>query len=82
MKRYAIVGIPNRDHADTVARYLPSNYEVIEIFDDHVVIEGEDRAGWTLDDYVIPRLGSGLYFAKEISQMTPLDEDVTDKDDA
>ena len=31
------------------------------------VIGGYDNAGWTLDGYVIPRLQSGLYFAKEVS---------------
>jgi hypothetical protein len=31
------------------------------------LIEGEDNAGWTLDGYVIPRLASGLIFAKEVS---------------
>lgn len=30
------------------------------------VIAGEDNAGWTFDDYVEPRLASGLIYAKEI----------------
>jgi hypothetical protein len=29
-------------------------------------ITGTDQAGWTLDDYVIPRLASGLIVAKEV----------------
>lgn len=65
MLRKAYVGIPNPTHAESVAAYLPNNYHVTEIHRTYVVIEGEDRAGWTLDDYVIPRLASGLYFTKE-----------------
>ena len=30
------------------------------------IIAGEDRAGWTLDDYVLPRLASGGYIGVEI----------------
>ena len=72
MIRTAIVrrsraGIPT---PETVARYLPSNYEVVgeytSVLGDAIVIEGEDRQGWTLDDYVIPRLASGLIFAAEV----------------
>lgn len=53
-----------------VKPYLPGNYSVIATTEaadgSHVcLISGEDVAGWTLDDYVIPRLGSGLVFAKE-----------------
>ena len=36
------------------------------------VIAGEDNAGWTLDDYVIPRLASGLYVGKEIDLSHPV----------
>ncbi len=54
----------------TVARYLPGNYHVVDVNDADpnavtVYIEGEDNAGWTLDDYVIPRLASGLIVARE-----------------
>ena len=73
MKRYARVNISHSGQADDVAAYLPSNYEVSEVRPDHVIIEGEDNAGWTLDDYVIPRLGSGLYVAREIGQQPTLD---------
>lgn len=54
--------------AKAVAGYLPSNYQVTGEDDDYVYIEGTDNAGWTLDGYVIPRLGSGLIFAEEITQ--------------
>lgn len=36
--------------------------------DGTVVIVGEDNAGWTLDGYVNPRLGSGMIWAKEITE--------------
>jgi hypothetical protein len=60
----------SRDSLETVQRYLPQNYEahiVHHLGDDPVIlIHGRDNAGWTLDEYVIPRLASGLIFAKEI----------------
>jgi hypothetical protein len=31
------------------------------------LIGGRDSCGWTLDDYVIPRLASGMYFAEEVA---------------
>jgi hypothetical protein len=65
--RYAHVrqrdGIPS---AETVARYLPSNYEVIPGEPGVITIGGNDNAGWTLDEYVIPRLMSGLIRAEEV----------------
>jgi hypothetical protein len=45
-----------------VRQYLPANY----VASLTVLIEGEDNAGWTMDEYVIPRLASGLYFASEV----------------
>lgn len=58
-----------------IANYLPSNYLVIDspTGEEGVTIQGEDVAGWTLDDYVLPRLASGLYFGKETA--TPTDKD-------
>ena len=61
-------------HGITPARvkaFLPSNYRVAD-FDvvgrdgDSVIIEGVDVAGWTMDDYIIPRLASGLLWATEV----------------
>ena len=49
---------------DTIQNYLPGNYTAKRDGDD-VVITGTDNAGWTLDSYVIPRLASGLIWAKE-----------------
>lgn len=54
------------EQVDIIARYMPTNYTATVIGDD-VMISGEDNAGWTLDGYVIPRLASGLYFAKEVT---------------
>jgi len=50
---------------ERIEALLPSNYTVDQIGDDWI-ITGEDNAGWTLDEYVIPRLASGLIFAEEI----------------
>lgn len=56
-----------RDWAQ-LERYLPSNYQVHAEHDDgHFLIRGSDRAGWTLDGYVIPRLASGLIRAEEVA---------------
>ena len=51
-----------------VLRYLPSNYSVVaervrmsvnDVEESVVYISGEDVAGWTMADYVAPRLASG-----------------------
>lgn len=52
---------------ETIRRYLPSNYEA-ERVGGAIIIAGQDVAGWTLDGYVIPRLASGLYFAREFTE--------------
>lgn len=49
----------------TIQRYLPQNYIAYQMGND-VWIEGEDWHGWTLDGYVIPRLASGNFYAKEM----------------
>ena len=51
---------------ERVARYLPGNYYVVGEIKGGVVIAGTDHAGWTFDDYVEPRLASGLMFAREV----------------
>lgn len=53
-----------------VAAYLPSNYRVdgesvTEFGDPLILISGIDVAGWTMEDYIIPRLASGLLRATE-----------------
>ena len=52
---------------ERIAPYLPNNYRVTESNSDTVTISGHDHAGWALDDYVIPRLASGLWFATEVT---------------
>jgi hypothetical protein len=54
------------DDIRVIAAYLPSNYVAYNWGGD-VLIIGEDVAGWTLDDYVIPRLGTAPYVAQEIT---------------
>jgi len=69
-KRFAVV--QNARDAAQLWQYLPRNYEIIgpdfgEPGKPVYLIAGEDNAGWTLDDYVIPRLASGLIIATEIT---------------
>jgi hypothetical protein len=51
-----------------VAPLLPANYKVIgaELSTSRILIAGTDNAGWTLDGYVIPRLGSALIYTEEV----------------
>jgi hypothetical protein len=54
--------------AKVVADYLPANYSVLRQDPDGqgVLIVGEDDHGWTMDEYVLPRLASGLMPGKEV----------------
>lgn len=68
-KRAVIFNSP----ADAVAAYLPRNYRVVgEVngvqpeFRSGILIEGQDDAGWTLQEYVLPRLASGNYWGREL----------------
>lgn len=65
--RYALASGP----IDVIRAYLPANYSATATDSGDALISGEDRAGWTLDGYVIPRLASGLYFAREIDSNDP-----------
>lgn len=67
MTRYAIV--TNARDSKEIEAYLPDNYKIMRHTltytpDDRcrAGIEGEDVAGWTLEDYVIPRYASGGLF--------------------
>ena len=51
--------------AEKIASYLPANFRAFQR-KEHVEIVGYDKAGWTLDGYVIPRLASGLIVATEV----------------
>jgi hypothetical protein len=50
---------------DIIRKYLPSNYRAFTWGND-VIVHGEDVAGWTLNDYVIPRLASGGYHVSDL----------------
>lgn len=48
-----------------ITQYLPDNYSVSGSDDDYVYITGNDYAGWTMDEYVLPRLATGNMVAEE-----------------
>lgn len=50
--QYALIG---SDRIDTIRRYLPSNFAA-EPLGTFTLIFGQDRAGFTLDGYVLPRM--------------------------
>ena len=59
-----------KEHAYRVEAYLPANYEVVASNSlDTVRIVGMDRMGWTAEDYVIPRLSSGLIPASLVASI-------------
>lgn len=64
MNRFAIVK-GARDMYEVKA-YLPENYQVIYWCKEGVIIAGKDNAGWTLDNYVIPRFSSGNMGCREL----------------
>jgi len=70
-KRVAVV-LDDAISVEHVQQYLPRGYKArIEYIDKQlselrIVIRGYDIAGWTLDGYVIPRLGSGMIVAMEV----------------
>lgn len=49
---------------DTIRAYLPPNYHAAQV-EGGILIFGKDECGWTFDDYVIPRLASGLHFVRK-----------------
>ncbi len=80
-KRYALIqGL--RCEPTVVRSYLPSNYRVLwsGLFgatgrlppEPTIVVEGRDSSGYTLDGFVLPRLGSGGYGAREIDLTHPV----------
>jgi hypothetical protein len=65
--RYAkVIQSNGKPTLDEVMAYLPSNYTATEDAYEGLIISGEDVAGWTMDGYIIPRLGSGLITAREL----------------
>lgn len=66
IQRHAVVPRTSlRPTPEEVKGYLPANYYVSGWTDDLVRITGTDHASWTLDNYVIPRLSSGMIQCKE-----------------
>ncbi len=85
--RYAIVsGLfgTGRDPKEVVSAYLPARYKVlgtttVQEFGrsvTQVIIAGTDYHGWTLDSYVIPRLGSGCMACREVPAQNPLVQEI------
>lgn len=76
--RYAFVLVKadtGYDYEGRIQAYMPGNYQVTGIGPApegerflRVHIAGQDRQGWTLDEYVIPRLASGLYGCTECDE--------------
>ena len=66
--RFAVVRNNNPDKIKSIKDLLPTNYQVVHVSKDGegVLISGVDDHGWTLEQYVIPRLGSGLFAAREV----------------
>jgi len=69
--------VRNGETEERIAAYLPANYEVVGrayLMDGPAsikpdvcfLIEGVDDHGWSLHEYVIPRLASGLIWAEEV----------------
>ena len=57
-----------------VAQYLPNNFRVLgrSLDNSKTIIVGVDDHGWTLEDYVIPRLGSALIHCEEVIEFDGL----------
>lgn len=57
-----------------VAQYLPSNFRVLgrSLDNSKTIIIGVDDHGWSLDAYVIPRLGSALIHCEEVFEINGL----------
>lgn len=67
--RYATIPHGASGSREGIRNYLPANYAVLGGGEDTTVIGGYDQHGWTLDDYVLPRLASGLYFGAELTDL-------------
>ena len=69
--KYAIVTPRARNTVGIISNYMPGNYQAIQLQDVNgedgdILIYGEDFQGWTMQDYVLPRLASGLIAAREL----------------
>ena len=55
------------DSAEQVERYLPNNYYIAAETPEGFLLAGTDAFGWTMKDFVIPRLQSGSIGVREIT---------------
>ena len=68
------IAIAHTGKSKDVAQYLPNNFTVLGRSLDNTctIIVGVDDHGWSLDAYVIPRLGSALIHCEEIIEINGL----------
>lgn len=68
------IAIASTGKSKEVAQYLPNNYQVLGRTLDNTgtIIVGVDDHGWTLDQYVIPRLASGMIHCEEVVEINGL----------
>lgn len=77
-KELRVAQVRNADSAKQLWAYLPENYAVVASLTlesgqagcakTEYLIVGYDDAGWTMEDYVVPRLASGLLWATDWTQ--------------
>ena len=68
------IAIAHTGKSKDVAQYLPNNFTVLgrTLDNSGTIIVGVDDHGWTLDAYVIPRLGSALIHCEEVFEINGL----------
>jgi len=68
------IAIAQTGKSKDVAQYLPKNFAVIgrTLDNSGTVIVGVDDHGWSLDQYVIPRLASGMIHCEEVIEINGL----------
>ncbi|GEM_PF-2965460 len=76
-KRWAVVrGVDTRKRIEA---YLPERYKIAAFVaaEQVALISGRDVAGWTLDEYVLPRLASGLMYGTEVTNLKELGRELS-----
>jgi len=68
------IAIAHTGKSKDVAQYLPKNFQVLgrTLDNSGTIIVGVDDHGWSLDAYVIPRLGSALISCEEVFEINGL----------
>lgn len=68
------IAIAHTGKSKDVAQYLPNNFTVLgrTLDNSGTIIVGVDDHGWTLDQYVIPRLASGMIHCEEVIEINGL----------